>query len=227
MSYLASEPLHLGESGDPELPTVFSKRESGTHSELLPSRAQQGPVHLAPQPGAEANRRSHQQRFQQLEPGAHRHLEGTSRHPGSCPRLAALCRPEILLVSVRTKSIITMELTVPLEDCLGEAYKRKRTKYEHLVIKCRAPGWKVQGLCPLKLAAEDLWVTHFTKLSVPWASQGQQGAEPSRTSRQQLRKPRDGSGSGEDNHGDKEMPPELKPRSDQPRLGGLSGMSDV
>lgn len=82
-----------------------------------------------------------------------------------------------------------MQLTVPSEDCLEEAYERKRTEYKHLVIDYRAPGWKVQGLCPLKLAAGDLCVTHFTKLSVPWASQEQQGEEPSRTSRQQLRRP--------------------------------------
>ena len=45
-------------------------------------------------------------------------------------------RPDILLVSEITKNIAIMELTVPWEDHLGEAHKRKRTKSEHLVIIC-------------------------------------------------------------------------------------------
>ena len=53
-------------------------------------------------------------------------------------------RPDILLVSESTKNIIIMELTVPWEDRLGEANERKRTKYEHLVIDCRAKGWKAR-----------------------------------------------------------------------------------
>lgn len=53
-------------------------------------------------------------------------------------------RPDIILVSESTKSIIIMELTVPWEDRLGEAHERKMTKYEHLVTDCRAQGWKAR-----------------------------------------------------------------------------------
>lgn len=45
-------------------------------------------------------------------------------------------RANILLVSEAFKTIIIMEQTVPWENCLGEAHKRKGTKYERLVTSC-------------------------------------------------------------------------------------------
>lgn len=69
-------------------------------------------------------------------------LEKQLRFPQHIVRSAL--RPDILLVSESTKNIIIMELTVPWEDRLGEAHERKRTKYEHLVIDCRAQGWKAR-----------------------------------------------------------------------------------
>lgn len=53
-----------GKVETPKRPSVFRKGHPGTHSELLPKSAQPGPVHLASQPGAEADCRSHQQKDQ-------------------------------------------------------------------------------------------------------------------------------------------------------------------
>lgn len=54
--------------------------------------------------------------------------------------------PDILQVSERTKSIMIMQLTGPWKDFLGEAWVRKRTKCEHLVINCCSGGQPVSNL---------------------------------------------------------------------------------
>ena len=69
-------------------------------------------------------------------------LENQSRFPQHIVR--STLRPDIVLVSESTKNIVIMELTVPWEDRLGEAHERKRTKYEQLIIDCRAQGWKAK-----------------------------------------------------------------------------------
>ncbi|XP_038820652.1 arrestin-C-like [Salvelinus namaycush] len=63
-------------------------------------------------------------------------------------------RPDITLVSESTKTIIILELTVPWEDRLEEAYKKRRAKYKGLVIDRWKQGWKahayqsrLQGFC--------------------------------------------------------------------------------
>lgn len=40
--------------------------------------------------------------------------------------------PDIFLVSETTRQVVLLELTVPLEDRMEEAFERKRAKYEEL-----------------------------------------------------------------------------------------------
>ncbi|XP_060744927.1 uncharacterized protein LOC132858560 [Tachysurus vachellii] len=55
-------------------------------------------------------------------------------------------RPDIVLVSEGTKNLVMLELTVPWEDRMEEAFERKRAKYEGLVNDCHNQGWKARCL---------------------------------------------------------------------------------
>jgi len=51
-------------------------------------------------------------------------------------------RPDIVLWSKSPKLVILIELTVPWEERIDEAFEFKRSKYEELVQTCRENGWK-------------------------------------------------------------------------------------
>ena len=54
-------------------------------------------------------------------------------------------RPDMVLSSESTKQVVLLELTVPWEDRIEEAYARKKAKYEELVAECRCGGWKARN----------------------------------------------------------------------------------
>ena len=51
-------------------------------------------------------------------------------------------RPDIVITSTNTKTVILVELTVPWEDRLEESHEIKRNKYEDLLNEARQNGWK-------------------------------------------------------------------------------------
>ena len=51
-------------------------------------------------------------------------------------------RPDIVLFSDSTKQVILLELTVPWEENMEEAYERKLSKYQELLESCRTSGWR-------------------------------------------------------------------------------------
>ena len=53
-------------------------------------------------------------------------------------------RPDIVLVSESTKQAVLLELTVPWEDRLEEAFERKLSKYAGLVSDCQLAGWRAR-----------------------------------------------------------------------------------
>ncbi|XP_031418446.1 uncharacterized protein LOC105897391 [Clupea harengus] len=53
-------------------------------------------------------------------------------------------RPDIVLVSESTKKAVLLELTVPWEDRLEEAFERKLSKYAGLVSDCQQAGWRAR-----------------------------------------------------------------------------------
>ncbi|XP_076090373.1 uncharacterized protein LOC143062594 [Mytilus galloprovincialis] len=52
-------------------------------------------------------------------------------------------RPDIVIWSASTKQAILLELTVPWEERIEDAYERKRLKYQDLLAECRDNGWRV------------------------------------------------------------------------------------
>ncbi|XDV14344.1 hypothetical protein PO909_014615 [Leuciscus waleckii] len=57
---------------------------------------------------------------------------------------ATTLRPDIVLVSEKTRQVVLLELTVPWEDRMEEAFERKRAKYEELAGECRSRGWRTR-----------------------------------------------------------------------------------
>nr|AAN12398.1 polyprotein [Tetraodon nigroviridis] len=55
-------------------------------------------------------------------------------------------RPDIVLHSQSSKQVILLELTVPWEERMEEAYERKAGKYAELVEDCRRAGWRSRCL---------------------------------------------------------------------------------
>ena len=51
-------------------------------------------------------------------------------------------RPDIVIYSKRSKLCVLIELTVPWEERMSEAYERKFLKYDELVEQCKSRGWK-------------------------------------------------------------------------------------
>jgi len=49
-----------------------------------------------------------------------------------------------VLISEASKQIVLLELTVPWDDRIEEANKRKREKYAELVEECRRNGWRAR-----------------------------------------------------------------------------------
>ena len=59
-------------------------------------------------------------------------------------------QPDIVLVSESTKQAVLLELTVPWEDRLEEAFERKLSKYAGLVSDCQQAGWRA-GCFPVEV----------------------------------------------------------------------------
>jgi len=53
-------------------------------------------------------------------------------------------RPDMLITSVATRTLICVELTVPLEENIGEQHQTKLKKYAHLPAAGQANGWRVE-----------------------------------------------------------------------------------
>ena len=55
-------------------------------------------------------------------------------------------RLDLVLWSASQKSVFIVELTVPWEAAVGEAYERKRLKYSDIAAEAKQRGWHVQVL---------------------------------------------------------------------------------
>ena len=53
-------------------------------------------------------------------------------------------RPDIVLYSERDHIVYSIELTVPFEDTIEEAFERKELKYAELLVEAREQGWHTQ-----------------------------------------------------------------------------------
>lgn len=70
-------------------------------------------------------------------------------------------RPDIVLWSTGSKQVVMLELTVPWEERMEEAYERKMAKYQLLVEECQKNGWRAWCM-PVEVgcrgfAGQSLW----------------------------------------------------------------------
>lgn len=56
--------------------------------------------------------------------------------------VATTLRPDMVLWSPTTKLVYVVELTVPWEEGVEEAYERKKNKYSDLAAEASQNGWK-------------------------------------------------------------------------------------
>ena len=64
-------------------------------------------------------------------------------------------RPDIIIWSACAKIVILIELTVPWEERMEEAFERKRKRYQELVDDCSQRGWKVWNF-PVEVGCRGL-----------------------------------------------------------------------
>ena len=93
-------------------------------------------------------------------------------------------RPDVVLFSRSSKTIVLLELTVPLEDNVHQAHDRKTTKYSALVTACEENGFKTHmfalevgclGYCP------HSFLHCFKALGLPKSAARQIRSEASKT----------------------------------------------
>lgn len=46
-------------------------------------------------------------------------------------------------MSETTSQVVLLELTIPRDDWMEEAFERKRPKYEEPAGKCQSRGWRI------------------------------------------------------------------------------------
>ena len=64
-------------------------------------------------------------------------------------------RPDIVIWSDTVKRVIIVELTVPWEENMEEAFERKKLRYENLRMECEDKGWA----CPVMPIAHRGWLS--------------------------------------------------------------------
>ena len=71
-------------------------------------------------------------------------------------------RPDITIFSTQTKNVIIIELTVPAEENLANAFARKKCKYQDLVAECENNGWSVNYF-PVEVGSRGIYSTTISK----------------------------------------------------------------
>ncbi|KAJ8362447.1 hypothetical protein AAFF_G00373990 [Aldrovandia affinis] len=81
-------------------------------------------------------------------------------------------RPDLVLWSTSQKLLVIVELTVPWEAAVGEAYERKRLKYSDIAAEAEQRGWRAQVL-PVEVGCRGFVATSTTKLLKGMGVRGQ------------------------------------------------------
>lgn len=77
--------------------------------------------------------------------------------------VATTLRPDMVLWSKAAKLAYVMELTVPWEEGVEEAYERKKTKYSDLAAEASQNGWKTL-IFPVEVGSRGYVATSTTSL---------------------------------------------------------------
>lgn len=72
-------------------------------------------------------------------------------------------RPDLVLWSPSIKKVYIIELTVPWEDSMEEAYERKHLRYADLAAEAKHCGWNTE-VCPVEVGCRGFVGTSTTKL---------------------------------------------------------------
>ena len=81
-------------------------------------------------------------------------------------------RPDLVLWSSSTKKVYIVELTVPWEDAVEEAYERKSLKYAELAADAEQRGWKAK-VCPVEVGCRGFVGKTTTRLLKDLGIRGQ------------------------------------------------------
>ena len=71
-------------------------------------------------------------------------------------------RPDIIIYSESTKTVIIIELTVPIEQNLANANIRKKCKYSELVAECENRSWTTHYF-PVEVGCRGFYNTSLPK----------------------------------------------------------------
>ena len=78
-------------------------------------------------------------------------------------------RPDIVVWSENIKRILLVELTVPWEENMEEAFERKKERYENLRAECEEKGWSCRVL-PIEVGCRGFvgysTIAYLTKLGL-------------------------------------------------------------
>ena len=72
-------------------------------------------------------------------------------------------RPDLVLWSASLKLVYIIELTVPWEGAVEEAYERKKLRYADLAAEAGQRGWKAK-VCPVEVGCRGFVATSTTRL---------------------------------------------------------------
>ena len=81
-------------------------------------------------------------------------------------------RPDLVLWSTSQKAVFIVELTVPWEAAVGEAYERKRLKYADIAAEAEQRGWRAR-VFPVEVGCRGFVATSTTKLLKGMGVRGQ------------------------------------------------------
>ena len=72
-------------------------------------------------------------------------------------------RPDLVLWSASLKQVYIVELTVPWESAVEEAYERKKLRYADLAADAQQRGWKAK-VCPVEVGCRGFVATSTSRL---------------------------------------------------------------
>lgn len=78
--------------------------------------------------------------------------------------------PDVVVWSTKARSVLLIELMVPVEDSIQAAFKRKKAKYSELAAECREAGWKAGSNVHLLTVVLNMASLHA--LSAPLLTSG-------------------------------------------------------
>ncbi|TWW62702.1 hypothetical protein D4764_04G0013490 [Takifugu flavidus] len=81
-------------------------------------------------------------------------------------------RPDLVLWSKSCRRVFIVELTVPWEEAIGEAYERKRLHYANLAAEAEGRGWSVK-VWPVEVGCRGFVSRTTTKLLKEMGIRGQ------------------------------------------------------